>query len=69
MFKKRIRAASVTFVALFALTVLCIIGWKVSEERSTRIGKIKVLTGTLDEVEGVEVGIGKYEYIGNFSGI
>ena len=69
MFKKRIRAASVTFVALFALTVLCIIAWKVSEERSTRIGKIKVLTGTLDEVEGVEVGIGKYEYVRNTSGI
>lgn len=69
MFKRRIRVACVTLVTLFALTVLCIIGWKISEERSTRIGNIKVLTGTLDEVEGVEVSIGKYEYVRNVSGI
>lgn len=69
MFKRRIRVACVTLVTLFALTLLSIIGWKVSEERSTRIGNIKVLTGTLDEVEGVEVGIGRYEYVSNISGI
>ncbi|MBQ8798946.1 MAG: hypothetical protein IJZ55_05200 [Lachnospiraceae bacterium] len=69
MFKKRIRAACVAFITLIVLTLLSIIGWKVSEARSTRVGKIKVLTGTLDAVEDVEVSVGKYEYVRNVSGI
>ncbi len=63
MFKRRIRVAGVVFVAIAVLTFFCIVWWKVSEKYSTGTGELKVLTGSLDMVEGVKISLGVAERV------
>lgn len=61
MFKRRIRVAGVVFGVILGLTLLCIVWWMIFGNRSTGTGELKVLTGSVDVVEGVKISLGVAE--------
>lgn len=58
MFKKRIRVAGVMFGLILMLTFVCLVGWLISVKISKGTEELKVLTGTPEAVEGVNICLG-----------
>lgn len=65
MLKKRIRVALVIFVTMFAVLIICSVWWKITEKSSTGTGKIEVITGSAEMVDGVSVSYGIQEKVVN----
>ena len=58
MFKKRIRVACVVFATMLVLLAGCSVWWIITEKNSTGTGKMEVIAGSADMVDGVTVSTG-----------
>lgn len=61
MFKKRIRVACVVFATMLVLLIGCSVWWKITEKNSMGTGKLEVIVGSADMVDGITVSVGRLE--------